>query len=112
MTRLAQHRTLASAPTSEHAWLAEHGTLRTYAVGEVVTAKGEPANKLLVVLAGHLVIRIDRGAGSHKLFEWQAGDVGGVMPYSRVQSPPNDVAAEEPTEVLIVFRELLPEMIR
>ena len=34
------------------------------------------------------------------------------MPYSRVGSPPNDVVAEEPTELLAVAKEMLPEMIR
>ncbi len=112
MTRLARHRSIGDAPAEEHAWLVAHGVPRTYDVGEVVTAKGEPAKKLIVVFSGHLVIRIDRGAGSHKLFEWKAGDVGGVMPYSRGASPPNDVVAEEPTECLLVLRELLPQMIR
>jgi CRP-like cAMP-binding protein len=80
MARLAQHRSLGGAPVQEHAWLVAHGALRTYATGEVVTAKGEQARSLLVVLTGHLVIRMDRGAGSHKIFDWKAGDVGGVMP--------------------------------
>jgi signal transduction histidine kinase len=34
-----------------------------------------------------------------------------VLPYSRGASPPNDVVAEEPTEALLVSRELLSEMI-
>jgi signal transduction histidine kinase len=112
MTRLAQHRSVGSAPAAEHAWLAAHGTLRTYDVGGVVTAKGEPAKNLLVVLSGHFVIRVDRGAGSHKLFEWRGGDVGGVMPYSRGASPPNDVVAEETTELLAVPKEMFSEMIQ
>ena len=112
MSRLSQHRSLGKVPVSEHAWLAAHGTLRRYATGDVITAKGEPATKLLVVLVGNFVIRMDRGAGSQKIFEWRGGDVGGVMPYSRVVSPPNDVVAEEPTEALVVPREMLPEMIR
>lgn len=112
MARLAQHRSLGNAPVEEHAWLAAHGLLRTYAAGEVVTARGEQAQNLLILFVGHLVIRVDRGAGSHKIFEWRAGDVGGVMPYSRGASPPNDVVAEEPTELLAVEKELLPEMIR
>jgi signal transduction histidine kinase len=111
MVRLAQHRSLGDAPVGEHAWLAAHGVLRSYGAGAVVTAKGEQAKNLLIVLVGHLVIRVDRGAGSHKIFEWRAGDVGGVMPYSRGASPPNDVVAEEPTEVLAVGKEMLPEMI-
>ena len=112
MTRLAQHKALGKMPVSEHAWLAAHGTLQTYDPGDVITAKGAPAKKLLVVFAGNFVIRMDRGAGSHKLFEWKGGDVGGVMPYSRVISPPNDVVVEEPAEALVIPRDLLPEMIR
>lgn len=112
MTRLAQHRAVGSIPAAEHAWLVKNGKLLSYPVGGVVTAKGEPAKKLLIVFSGRLVIWVDRGAGSHKVFEWKGGDVGGVMPYSRVVSPPNDVVAEEPTELLAVTRELIPEMIR
>lgn len=112
LARLAQHKSVGSAPAGEHAWLAEHGKLHKYNPGDVVTAKGEHAKKLLVVFTGNIVIRMDRGAGSHKLFEWNGGDVGGVMPYSRVQSPPNDVVVEEPTEVLTIARDMLPEMIR
>lgn len=112
MSRLAQHKSVSTAPAAEHEWLAANGTLRKYNPGDVVTAKGEPAKKLLVVFTGNISIRMDRGAGSHKIFEWKDGDVGGVMPYSRVTSPPNDTVAEEPTEVLIVQRDMLPEMIR
>jgi len=112
MARLAQHRSLGGAPVAEHAWLAKNGTLLAFPIGGVVTAKDEHAKRLLIMFTGRLVIWLDRGAGSHKVFEWKAGDVAGVMPYSRVTSPPNDVVAEEPTELLAIPRELLPEMIR
>ena len=112
LARLAQHRSVGSAPLSEHEWLVAHGSPRTYAVGDVITPKGEVAKRLLVVFSGRYVLRTDRGAGSHKIMEWRAGDVGGMMPYSRGASPPNDVVAEEVTEALTVERELFPEMIR
>jgi signal transduction histidine kinase len=112
LARLAQHRALGSAPEGERGWLADHGTLKAFAAGDVITRKGERATSLWVVLTGHLVIRVDRGAGSHKIFEWRAGDVGGAMPYSRGASPPNDTVAEEPTEVLQVPAEMFPELIR
>lgn len=112
MARLAQHRSLGKAPVAEHAWLASHGTMRTLPVGSVFTAKGSQSAELTVVFSGHLVIRVDRGAGAHKVFEWREGDVGGAMPYSRGATPPNDVVAEEPTEFLAIAREQLPEMIR
>ncbi len=112
IARLAQHRSLGSAPAREHAWLVAHGTLRTYAVGDVITAKGQQAKWLQIVLSGRYVLRTDRGAGSHKIMEWRAGDVGSVMPYSRGASPPNDVVAEEVTESLTVDKDLFPAMIR
>jgi len=111
-TRLTQHRAIGSAPPEEHAWLIEHGSVLKFDVGDVITAKGETANKLMVVLSGHIAIRVDRGAGSHKVMEWRTGDVAGLLPYSRVQSPPGNVAAEEPTEVLRITRDMMPEMIR
>jgi signal transduction histidine kinase len=112
LTRLAQHRALGAAPAHEHAWLAGHGALRAFAVGDVVIRKGESVTSLHIMLTGHLVIRVDRGAGSHKIFEWRAGDVGGLMPYSRGASPPADAVAEAPTELLDIGREHFPEMIR
>jgi len=112
LARLAQHRALGTAPASEHAWLAEHGVLRAFALGDVVVRKGEAVTSLHIMLAGHLVIRVDRGAGSHKIFEWRAGDVGGLMPYSRGASPPADAVAEASTELLEIAREQFPELIR
>jgi signal transduction histidine kinase len=44
--------------------------------------------------------------------EWRGGDVTGLMPYSRLVSPPGNVAAEEPSELVTVFRGDMPEMIR
>jgi len=112
LTRLAQHRALGTAPANEHAWLAEHGVLRAFPAGDVVIRKHESVTSLHIMLTGHLVIRVDRGAGSHKIFEWRAGDVGGLMPYSRGAAPPADAVAEAPMEVLDIGREHFPEMIR
>lgn len=112
VARLASHRALGHAPAAEHAWLAEHGTLRTYPAGTLVTAKGAQSRDLLIVLSGHLVIRLDRGAGEHKVFEWRGGDLGGAMPYSRGASPPNDVVADAATEVIAIPLALFPSVIR
>ncbi len=112
VARLAQHRAIGRAPRAELEWIAEHGTVRSLAVGTVVTGKGQQASDLIVLLSGHIVIRVDRGAGTHKIFEWRGGDVGGAMPYSRGTSPPNDAVVEEATELVAVPRGLLPQMIR
>ena len=112
LAQLVKHRALGHAPANEHAWLAKHGLRYAYEPGDIVTRKGEQAEHMIVVLSGHIVIRADRGAGSHKIFEWKAGDVGGAMPYSRGASPPHDACAEEHTEVLGIDRQLFGELTR
>lgn len=110
--RLAAHKTVGAAPRTELEWLASHGTLRHADAGGVLTPKGAPVTSLFVVLQGHIAIFVDRGGGRHKVMEWRAGDVTGVLPYSRMTSPPGDTVMLEPTEVLAIPREDLAEMIR
>ena len=109
---LAQHKMLGSAPVTEHEWLAAHGTRRSLAVGDVLTHKGEMASALYILFSGYVVIRVDRGAGSHKIFERKGGEVSGVLPYSRGTKPPNDAIAEEAIELLAIPQEAHAEMIR
>jgi signal transduction histidine kinase len=110
--RLAAHRTVGGAPRAELEWLIAHGTLRRLEEGEILSAKGVPVTGLFVVLTGHIAIFIDRGAGRNKVMEWRAGDVTGMLPYSRLVSPPGDSVAQERSEILDVPRENLPAMIR
>lgn len=112
MARLAAHTALRSVPVAEHAWLAAHGRVRSFRAGEILTRKGELATELTVVFSGSVAIRLDRGAGSHKVIEWRAGDIGGALPYSRGARPPADAVVEEPTEMLLVPLSCLPEMTR
>ena len=110
--RLAGHKTVGTAPRDELAWLVTHGTLRQLDEGEVLSTKGAPVFGLFVVLTGHIAIFVDRGAGRHKVMEWRAGDVAGVLPYSRLVSPPGDSVAQEPSEILAIPRADLAAMIR
>ena len=111
LDRLAGHKTLGGAPREELAWLAAHGTLRQLLEGEVLSAKGEPVAALFIVLSGRIAIFLDRGAGRHKAMEWRAGDVTGMLPYSRLISPPADSVAQEASEILAVPRDDLAAMI-
>ncbi|MGE5242915.1 MAG: sensor histidine kinase [Betaproteobacteria bacterium] len=112
VNRLAAHRTVGAAAREELAWLASHGSVRQLNTGDVLTAKGATVDGLFVVLSGRIAIFIDRGAGLHKIMEWREGDVTGLLPYSRLVTPPGDTIAQEPTEILCVYREDLREMIR
>src|SRR5579862_25229 len=102
--RLARHKTLAAAPREELAWLASHGSLRQLQAGAILTPKGQRVEGLYVVLSGRIAMFVDRGAGLHKIMEWREGDVTGVLPYSRLVSPPADTVAQEPVLMLAIDR--------
>ena len=110
--QLSQHKTLASAPREELTWLASHGEVRHLAEGDVLTTKGAVVESFVVLLTGHIAIFVDRGAGIHKVMEWRAGDVTGMLPYSRMVTPPGDTVAQEPCTILALHRDQLPAMIR
>ena len=110
--RLKDHALLRAVPREQLAWVAAHGRLRRFAAGEVVSTTTQPVEGLNVVLSGHMVIYVDRGTGRRKVLEWRGGDIAGVLPYSRMVTPPGDTVAEEPTEVVTVDRQHFPEMIR
>jgi signal transduction histidine kinase len=110
--RLSKHETLGTAPKDQLEWLARHGVIRALAAGEIMSSREAPVTRLYIILSGHLSIQVDQGMGKRKIMEWRGGDVTGLMPYSRLVSPPGDVVAEEPVEVLGIEREHFPELIR
>jgi signal transduction histidine kinase len=109
---LTAHRTLASVPRPELEWLAAHVSLERHDAGDLIRAKGEQVLEMFVIFSGRLGVRIERGSGHRHLFEFAGGDVGGALPYSRLGGSPGDAYYVEPSEVLVVHRDLFPAMIR
>ena len=105
--RLAEHKTLGKAPREELAWLVAHGELRRLQAGEVLSHKGMPVSGLYIILSGHVVLSVDRGSGPQKIIEWRGGEISGLLPFSRLTTPPGDAVAVEATEFLSLPRECL-----
>ena len=110
--RLANHRILAAVPREELEWLAEHGTLRPFTKGELLSTKGAPVRSMFVMLSGRFALFVDRGAGPQKVVEWQGGEVGGLLPFSRLVNAPGDSVALEPSEIFDVPGEHFGELVR
>ncbi len=110
--RLTAHRTLGSAPREQLTWLASHGKLLRFPAGETLSRTGESIEELWVVLEGRFSIRVNRGTGWRKVLEWRGGDVGGLLPYSRMKASPGEVRSDEPIEVVTIHRDLFPAMAR
>jgi signal transduction histidine kinase len=109
--RLSALPNLADMPRTELEWLVAHGQVERHQAGDVVAPKGEPIEKLWVILSGCVAVRVDRGAGQRLVIRWRAGEVSGMLPYSRMTAPPGANYAEEATEILAIHRDRFPEMI-
>jgi len=110
--RLASHRTVGTAPRAQLEWMAAHGTVQVFPTGSIIMSPNDELSSLWIVLRGRGSIQIDRGAGPRKAMEWVAGDVTGVLPYSRARMSPGEARADEEMEVLVIHREHFPELIR
>ena len=115
VTRLAQHRTVGAAPREELVWLAAHGDVYHTTRGESLSLSAWMWDNLAIVLSGHIAISVNRGLGPRKVLEWGAGDVTGLLPYSRMtraKPPGGDPMVDEPGDLFMVSRDDFPEMIR
>ena len=111
--RLAAHKTIGGAPRHELEWLAAHGRLRHLEPGEILTARAAGfVEGLFIFLTGQVGLHVDRANGREKIVEWHGGDVGGLLPYSRLQSPPGDSTAEQPTDIVVIHRDDMPALIQ
>jgi signal transduction histidine kinase len=111
--RLAGHKTVGSAPRPELEWVATHGRPRRLAPGEILTARAAGfVEGLFIILTGQIGLHVDRANGREKVIEWHAGDVCGLLPYSRLQSPPGDSMAEQWTDIVVIPRDDLPRLIQ
>jgi signal transduction histidine kinase len=110
--RLAEHRTLGAVNRTELEWLVANGSIRNLSPGDVLSSKGHEVTGLYIILSGRLAMFVDRGNGPNKFVEWRGGDITGMLPYSRMVTPPGDVRALESVEILAIPRDLLEEITR
>src|SRR3954452_22687562 len=74
-------------------WMALHLEPRVYSVGEAAIREGEPADRMLVALKGEFVGRVELGPNDGRKYVIRAGEVTGMLPYSRMKIFPTTLRA-------------------
>jgi signal transduction histidine kinase len=101
----------ADLPQEQLDWLAEHLQERCFKPGEIMGREGEPLDQLTVILEGEL--HIQRGSGADEMnFRGFAGQVTGLLPYSRLTHYSGITRAVLSTRVAYLHRSLFPEMLQ
>jgi signal transduction histidine kinase len=101
----------ADLPPEHLAWLAEKFEEMHFQPGEIFVREGDPAEYLTVILEGE--IRIQRISDPDTpIFTGLAGQVTGLLPYSRLTHYPGSGRAVLPTRMLRLHKDLFPEMLQ
>ena len=110
IARLAAHKAIGDVPRAELEWLVAHGTLEHYQPGDMIARKGQPVEAMYIILNGHVAHLLEHGASWRKAIDWRDGDATGMLPYSRLATPPGNSVVQVPSEILRVSREHLPAL--
>jgi signal transduction histidine kinase len=101
----------ADLPGEQLAWLVEHFQEMHFQPGEIMGREGEPLDNLIVILEGEL--RMQRGTGAEEMiFRGFAGQVTGLLPYSRLTHYGATSRAVLPTRIAALHRSHFPEMLQ
>jgi signal transduction histidine kinase len=101
----------ADLPQDQLAWLVDKLEESRFQPGEVMAREGDALDHLTVILEGE--IRFERGSGPDPIiFRVNAGQITGLLPYSRLTHSPGTTKAVLPTHVLRLHRNLFPEMLQ
>jgi len=95
----------------EYAWLATHSTERKGEDRALLFCENEPAVAMNIILSGEIQVR-RRNAGPIALFIGRAGQVSGLLPFSRMKRYGGDGYAVGPVWALYIDKALFPEMLR
>ncbi|HEV2863687.1 MAG TPA: ATP-binding protein [Pyrinomonadaceae bacterium] len=102
-------------PDEQLRWFVEHSDERRFAPGEVIMRRGEPAAWMFVYLEGEAHAVRDDEMSDGYVYVVRAGDpateVGGMLPFSRMEEFPLTSRAVSPTHLLLFPVGLFPEML-
>ncbi|UOQ73303.1 Crp/Fnr family transcriptional regulator [Hymenobacter cellulosilyticus] len=102
--------TFVDLPAETLDWLIAHGERRAYAPDEPVIQPGDEVQYMLAILAGGLQYYAVRNGQREPIFRIEAGQVSGVLPYSRLRTAQGYGIAMGETVVYALHRDLFPQL--
>jgi len=97
-------------PAEDLTWWAERLEEVRLQPGEVFVREGDPADKLMVILEGE--IRLQQNSPDAPVYRARAGQVTGLLPYSRLTQIRATGRAVVPTRIALLHKSLFPEMLQ
>ena len=102
---------LHGLPLEDRLWLARHGQEFFANPGDTLFEEGAFAEHMVLILKGEIHVRRQHG-GPMALFIGRAGQMTGVLPFSRMKSYGGQGFAVSPVWMLLIHRSVFPEMLQ
>ena len=100
----------ADQPRDDLEWFVSQCEERRTAVGEITVREGAPADTMFVILEGELRARRENGPADSPVYSARAGEVTGVLPFSRMKNFFVTVRAVLPMRTLAFPASKFPEL--
>jgi signal transduction histidine kinase len=110
-TALRGVEVFADLAEEEIGWLAEHAEDVHLKDGEAINREGEPADRMIAILSGELTGRREKGPADGRLFIARAGEVTGMLPFSRMTQWRATVRASGPVRIAVFPSALFHDML-
>ncbi len=95
-------------------WLASRMEIKHFEPGDVVLAEGSPADRMVVILEGEAQIQRENGVGDGRTYSAHAGQLTGMLPFSRLTKFPLSTRAMTASTVAFLhvshFQEMLERL--
>jgi signal transduction histidine kinase len=101
---------LHGLPFEDRLWLARNGHETVANAGDILYEEGAPADHMVLILKGEIHVRRVHG-GSMALFTGRAGQMTGILPFSRMVSYGGQGFAVSPVWGLLIHRDMFPAML-
>ena len=101
---------VSDLPEDQLQWLAQHSEEIRAKPGEVMFREGDPAEYMYAFLEGELEARSERPSDGVS-FHVQAGDITGLLPFSRLQKFMGTGRAVTPLRVARFHKRMFPDLI-
>jgi signal transduction histidine kinase len=102
---------LGGLEEADYAYLLGIAEEREYAPGQALATQGEPADTMFVILEGEIQYR-QEGVADSRIFIGVAGELTGLLPFSRMTEYVGTVRALVPTRGARIHRDHFGEMLR
>src|SRR5580704_9146916 len=101
---------LQGLPFEDRLWLAQNGEEVVAQPGDILWEEGQPADRMILILKGEIQVRRQRG-GPMELFIGRAGQMTGLLPFSRMKTSGGQGVAITPVWALLIRKSQFPEML-